>query len=144
MKNIKHNAAQVAAPSNLSSPQRDRFLGACARQETSKRTARRLVSLVGRLIVQMTGREGRQGGGGSTGLNLSSPAASPQASSFLSMACKRRCEAPCFVATQLPRHQETPSASCLSVGAAPPSADRGGLISALRRIFARWQPPVLF
>lgn len=50
MKNIKHNAAQVAAPSNLSLLHGDRFLHVC-RLETS--TAKTMKHLLVVLIVWM-------------------------------------------------------------------------------------------
>lgn len=81
MKNIKHNAAQVAAPSNLSSRRRDRFLAACARQETSGRRARRLVTPLGRLAAQMTGGGERWGGKDGALQLLNAPRASSSSSS---------------------------------------------------------------
>ena len=43
MKNIKHNAAQVAAPSNLSSSRGDRFLRVCGEETSTARTMKRLL-----------------------------------------------------------------------------------------------------
>lgn len=44
MKNIKHNAAQVAAPSNLSLSRGDRFLRVCAWETSSARTMKHLLA----------------------------------------------------------------------------------------------------
>lgn len=147
MKNIKHNAAQVAAPSNLSSRRRDRFLAACVRQETSGRTARRLVTPLGRIATQMTGGRvagvrGAFGGRGVTdgalqlpgppppfqpSLPLNGVHVTPRGRSF----CRHATPSPPGDAVSVPSQREGSS----------PSADRRGLISALMRIFARWQPP---
>lgn len=44
MKNIKHNAAQVAAPSNLSSSRGDRFLRVCGKETSAARTMKHLLT----------------------------------------------------------------------------------------------------
>lgn len=44
MKNIKHNVAQVAAPSNLSLSRGDRFLRVCAWETSSARTMKHLLA----------------------------------------------------------------------------------------------------
>lgn len=46
MKNIKHNAAQVAAPSNLSSSRRDRFLRVCGKETSAARTMKHLLMVL--------------------------------------------------------------------------------------------------
>lgn len=46
MKNIKHNAAQVAAPSNLSSSHADRFLRVCGKETGATRTMKHLLVLL--------------------------------------------------------------------------------------------------
>lgn len=43
MKNIKHNAAQVAAPSNLSSSHADRFVRVCGKKTSATRTMKHLL-----------------------------------------------------------------------------------------------------
>ncbi len=43
MKNIKHNAAQVAAPSNLSPSRCDRFLRVCGKETSVARTMKHLL-----------------------------------------------------------------------------------------------------
>lgn len=59
MKNIKHNAAQVAAPSNLSSSRGDRFLRVCGQETSTARTMKHLlvVLIVWMQRIQMTVRE---------------------------------------------------------------------------------------